>query len=247
MKPIYGYGRNQTESQLVSSEIARPTKRFGPSPKQVERGSIPMKLSASFFPIGCTFKSVARTLAAASAALTLMLTAPLFAATPEIGEVAPDFTLNTLTKQAVKLSALPPAEHTVVVLLRGWPGYQCPFCTTQVYEYMGHAADFSARHTQVILIYPGPSEDLQAHAEEFLRDKPLPANLLFLLDPDYAFTNRYSLRWEGKEETAYPSTFVLDRDRVVRFAHVSREHGDRISAAAVLRFLDQSMGASAKP
>lgn len=186
------------------------------------------------------FRSAARIFTACCALLTLLLAPRLSAATPTVGETAPDFTLNTLTGRSVKLSALPAKGQTVLVLLRGWPGYQCPFCTTQVYEYMGHAADFAARGVQVILIYPGPSEALQAHAEEFLKDKPLPENIVFLLDPNYEFTNRYSLRWEGQAETAYPSTFVLDRTRVVRFAHVSREHGDRISAAAVLRFLDPS-------
>lgn len=179
-------------------------------------------------------------------ALPLLLATCLRAATPTVGNVAPDFALNTLSGHQVKLSALPTADHTVLVLLRGWPGYQCPFCTTQVYEYMGHAADFLAKNVQVILIYPGPSDALQAHAQEFLQDKPLPDNVMFLLDPNYEFTNRYSLRWAGKDETAYPSTFVLDRNHVVRFAHVSREHGDRISAAAVLRFLNQPMGAATR-
>jgi peroxiredoxin len=66
---------------------------------------------------------------------------------------------------------------------------------------------------------------------------------MFLVDPNYQFANRYSLRWSGKGETVYPSTFVLDRDRIIRFAHVSHEHGDRISAAAVLRFLEKPMAA----
>jgi len=178
------------------------------------------------------------------ALLTLLFASSLRAATPRIGDVAPDFTLSTLNGNPVKLSALPPSNHTVIVLLRGWPGYQCPFCTTQVYEYMGHAADFSAQNVQVILIYPGPSDALQVHAQEFLKDKPLPGSVVFLLDQNYEFTNRYSLRWDAKEETAYPSTFVLDRNHVVRFAQVSHEHGDRISAAAVLRFLNQPTAAS---
>lgn len=215
---------------------------FGPSPKTRGEKSLSMYSSTLRSLSGNTFWSAARFLAASCcAALALLCSPQLTAATPTVGDSAPDFTLNTLTGHSVKLSTLPPTEHTVLVLLRGWPGYQCPFCTTQVYEYMGHAADFLAKNVQVILIYPGPSEELQAHAQEFLQDKPLPENIIFLLDPNYEFTNGYSLRWNGKGETAYPSTFVLDRDRIVRFAHVSREHGDRISAAAVLRFLDQSM------
>jgi peroxiredoxin len=126
----------------------------------------------------------------------------------------------------------------VLVVLRGWPGYQCPFCTTQVYEYVGHAADFAARQLPVIMVYPGPAAELRAHAQEFLAKQKWPKGFFFVLDPDYAFTNRYGLRWDEKGETAYPSTFVVAPGGKVRFAHVSHEHGDRIGAAALLRVLD---------
>ena len=52
---------------------------------------------------------------------------------------------------------------------------------------------------------------MKARAGEFLRDKQWPADFVFLLDPDYRFTNAYGLRWDAKKETAYPATFVLER------------------------------------
>lgn len=178
------------------------------------------------------------------AVLLLACAAQLRAATPAVGETAPDFTLKTLSGESVKLSGFTSAANIVLVALRGWPGYQCPFCTTQVYEYISHAADFSGKNVQVILVYPGPSEMLQAHAQEFLKDKPLPEPIVFLVDPNYEFANRYALRWKADDETVYPSTFVMDHNRMIRFAHVSHEHGDRTSAAAVLRFLDGSMASA---
>jgi len=57
---------------------------------------------------------------------------------------------------------------------------------------------------------------------------------VFPLDPDYAFTNRYGLRWEAKNETAYPSTFSIGRDGWVTFSKVSKTHGGRTTAAEVL-------------
>jgi alkyl hydroperoxide reductase subunit AhpC len=57
------------------------------------------------------------------------------------------------------------------------------------------------------------------------------------LDPDYTFTLRYGLRWDAPRETAYPSTFVIDRGGVVRFALVSRTHDGRAPAADVLAVL----------
>jgi peroxiredoxin Q/BCP len=65
----------------------------------------------------------------------------------------------------------------------------------------------------------------------------MPAHFDLLLDPDYEFTNSYGLRWDAPKETAYPSTFVIDRSGVVRFAKVSQTHGGRASVAEILEAL----------
>jgi peroxiredoxin len=87
------------------------------------------------------------------------------------------------------------------------------------------------------MIYPGPAEKLQAHAQDFLKDKAWPAGFLFVVDPDYAFTNAYGLRWEAKNETAYPSTFVIARGGEVTSATISKSHGGRVSATQALAAL----------
>jgi hypothetical protein len=47
-------------------------------------------------------------------------------------------------------------------------------------------------------------------------------------------TNQYGLRWDAPHETAYPSTFLIDRKGVVFFRKISHPHGDRTSAADIL-------------
>ena len=153
---------------------------------------------------------------------------------PKVGERAPNFTLRTLDDRAVELKTLVDQQPVVLVVLRGWPGYQCPLCARQVHDFVTKAAEFKQRGARVVMIYPGPAEQLMARADEFLRDKQWPAEFLFLLDPDYSFTNAYRLRWDAKKETAYPSTFVLERGGKVRFAHVSQSHGNRLSAVKAI-------------
>jgi len=194
-----------------------------------------MKLSALSFASWDFVRLVRAT--AVVAVLTGVLAARA-ATPPQVGDDAPQFTLKTLDDQAVDFAQVTQGRTAVLVVLRGWPGYQCPFCTLQVHEYVGHAADFAARKIPVVMIYPGPADGLQAHAKEFTKDKSWPAGFHFVLDPDYAFTSRHGLRWDEKGETAYPSTFIIGPDGKVRFAQVSHEHGDRVAAAAVLRFLD---------
>lgn len=162
----------------------------------------------------------------------------LFAETPAVGDKAPDFTLSTPTGKTVQMSKELHGQNLVLVVLRGFPGYQCPYCVKQVHDFIDHAADFAAKNVKVLLVYPGPPADLDQHAKDFLaKQSDLPANIVLVTDPDYAMTNAYGLRWEAPHETAYPSTFILDKNRTVLFEKISRSHGDRLSAQDALDHL----------
>ena len=156
---------------------------------------------------------------------------------PQVGDAAPNFTLKTLDGKPIELNQLVTSNPVVLVVLRGWPGYQCPICTRQVHDFVAHADEFAAQKAQVLMVYPGPAEDLKAHAQEFLQDKQWPKDFLFVIDPDYTFTTAYGLRWDAQNETAYPSTFIIDTKGKVRFAHVSKSHGDRVGATTALEAL----------
>ncbi len=160
---------------------------------------------------------------------------------PQVGDMAPDFTLKTLDDQSVRLSDLTAKSDVVLVVLRGWPGYTCPFCTKQAHDFVHNAEKFQAAGVQVVMVYPGPADDLKAHATDFLQDKDWPTNFLFVLDPDYSFTKSYGLRWDAPKETAYPSTFIIGKDGKVLFAHVSKQHGGRVTADTVLKALNAGM------
>jgi peroxiredoxin len=124
-----------------------------------------------------------------------------------------------------------------LVVLRGWPGYQCPICTTQVGELIGKSSKIAEAGAQTVLVYPGPARGLEEHAEEFSRGKVLPENFRFVVDPNYEFTKAYDLRWNAPRETAYPSTFVVGKDGQIAFAKISHSHGDRAKVGDVLEAL----------
>ena len=153
-----------------------------------------------------------------------------------MGEKAPDFVLVTTKGNTVRLS-----ERTtgpvVLVVLRGFPGYQCPNCNRQVQDFVQNAAAFAEIGARVMFVYPGPPDQLAAKAAAFLKDRSLPDHFEMLLDPDYVFTKAYGLRWEGAKETAYPSTFLIDQQGIVFFSKVVKSHGGRASAAEVLSAL----------
>jgi peroxiredoxin len=160
---------------------------------------------------------------------------------PQMGGMAPNFTLKTLDDQSVRLGDLTAKSDVALVVLRGWPGYQCPLCTRQAHDFISHAEKLKAAGVQVLMVYPGPANDLKAHATEFLQDKGWPRDFLLVLDPDYSFTKSYGLRWDAPRETAYPSTFIINKEGKVTFAHVSKQHGDRVGSDAVLKALNAGM------
>jgi len=158
------------------------------------------------------------------------------AAPPAVGEKAPNFALTSTKGTTVRLSEATTGP-VVLVVLRGFPGYQCPNCNRQVQDFIQSAPAFAEAGARVIFVYPGPPDQLAAKAQEFLKDRTLPDHFDMLLDPDYGFTKAYGLRWNASKETAYPSTFLIDPQGIVFFSKVVKSHGGRATAAEVLSAL----------
>lgn len=172
------------------------------------------------------------------APLAGLLLSSLVAAGPAVGDSAADFTLSDLDGKSVALDSLTDRGPVVLVVLRGFPGYQCALCSRQAGDFLSKAADFEEAGATLAFIYPadntlGPA-GTQAKANEFFDGRTLPDNAVVLLDPGYQFTDAYGLRWNAPNETAYPSTFVIDRNGRITSATVSESHGGRARAATIL-------------
>jgi peroxiredoxin Q/BCP len=158
-------------------------------------------------------------------------------APPAVGEKAPDFSLASVGGAQVRLSELTAKSPVVLVVLRGYPGYQCPFCQRQVQDFVQKAKAFTDAGVQVVFVYPGPPDKLQSRADEFLAGKNFPSEFLMALDPGYTFTNLYGLRWDAPRETAYPSTFLIDKHGNIFYAKIVKAHGGRSSANEIIDLL----------
>src|SRR5579863_1563839 len=158
-------------------------------------------------------------------------------APPSVGEKIADFSLMSVDGKQLKLSDELKRGPVVLVLLRGWPGYQCPFCTRQFGDFLAHAKELQSSGARVIMVYPGPGENLKQHVDEFIANRELLPNFHVLVDPDFTFTRSVALRWDAPKETSYPSTFVIDQNLTVRYALVSKTHGGRATADDVLKVL----------
>jgi thioredoxin-dependent peroxiredoxin len=187
--------------------------------------------------------TLAFAVAGANAAESAVLLQTPLEAPLAVGDEAPDFALLPLgamdVEDQVSLAKELETGPVVLLVLRGYPGYQCPACSQQVAQFVAKAKALKAAGAQVLLVYPGPSDQLQTRAGEFLGETKLPPGFTLLIDPDYDFTTQYGLRWDEPSETAYPSTFVIDTEGVVKFAQVSKSHGGRADVTKVLEALNE--------
>jgi len=156
---------------------------------------------------------------------------------PDTGQSAKDFQLPAVVGELsgqVSLKQAISDGPVVLVVLRGYPGYQCPICSRQVAGLIQKADAFREKNARVLLVYPGPDEELTERAKEFIKGTELPVPITLLVDPGYKFTGAFGLRWDAPRETAYPSTFVIDQDGKIRFAKISKTHGGRTTADEIL-------------
>lgn len=153
----------------------------------------------------------------------------------KVGDQAPDFSLKTLDGRSLALGEFTKKGSVVLIVLRGYPGYQCPVCSRQVRDFVSNVNGFSQKNLGVLMVYPGAGEKLKEHAEEFLKDKSWPSSYNLVIDPDFTFTKLYKLRWEKEKETAYPATYLIDKSSIIRFAKVSSSHYGRSTALEVLK------------
>lgn len=155
------------------------------------------------------------------------------------GDKAKNFTLNSIKGEKVELSELNANNPVVLVVLRGFPEYQCPVCSRQVGEFIAEAEKFQELGAKVLFIYPGLSDVLQEKANEFTEDFNFPDNFYFALDANYSMVNKYGLRWDAPKETAYPSTFVINKKGKIVYSKVSSTHRGRAGVEEILEALEK--------
>jgi thioredoxin-dependent peroxiredoxin len=128
------------------------------------------------------------------------------------GKPAPDFELESDSKETVKLSSL----RGRPVVLYFYPKDDTPGCTTEACEFRDAYDSFRERGAEVLGVSP---DDIASH-EKFKAKHELPFTLL--ADPDHAVAEQYGVwgekKFAGKTYMGINrSTFIIDEQgRVAR-------------------------------
>lgn len=126
---------------------------------------------------------------------------------PEIGRPAPDFTLSTLTGQAVRLARYQGRKAVIINFWATW----CVPCREEM-----PTLERLYQQRKSVLEVLGISLDAggaanTARVRLFVRELSL--SFPILLDPEFAVARQYRIR-------GIPSSFIVDRTGVVRYREV---------------------------
>jgi thioredoxin-dependent peroxiredoxin len=137
------------------------------------------------------------------------------ARTPDVGQVAPDFTLPGVLlagDQARRADYTLSAHRGAPVVLAFYPGDDTTVCTRQMCSYTAGLEGFTGLGATVWGISP---QDVDSH-ERFARKHGL--TLPLLADAGLAVSREYGITLGG---VLRRSVFVIDADGVLRWKHVT--------------------------
>jgi peroxiredoxin len=133
-------------------------------------------------------------------------------------------------------------KKVVLVVLRGVPksekGEFCPSCIAQAGSLMANRHGFEELATEVLVVFPGPSERQGEFFQKVVKRTPSEQQWLFqiLLDQDCSACTQLGIR----DDFAKPSTYILDTQGNVIYAYVGETSTDRPSVKAILEQLKKA-------
>jgi peroxiredoxin len=171
-----------------------------------------------------------------------------------VGQTIPDATARDLDGKLVSLGALAAQGPILLVFYRGgW----CPFCNSEIHALSEAAPQFEQRGVKLVALSVDQADE--ATKTRALYRIPFPV----LSDPEakvieaFKVVNRvgdeqlgqlrgYGIdleHYSGKQHhiIAIPSFFLIDRQRVVRWAHSDRDYKVRPSTAQLLEVVDATL------
>lgn len=152
-------------------------------------------------------------------------------------------TLVDLAGESTTLSDIAPGKHLVVVMVRGFNGGICPYCSTQTARLITKYQEIADLNAEIVLIYPleagkentlatdflGKVNAINSHPREELPPFPV------LLDVGLKVVDLLGIR----KDLSKPATYILDPGGAVRFSYVGNTLNDRPSVKAIVQQLQQ--------
>jgi len=135
---------------------------------------------------------------------------------PQVGDLAPDFTLPSTGGEPVTLSSYRGHKHVVLVF---YPLDFSPVCSMQLPEYSGRQDDFAEADAVVLGINRDSLHTHKAWAAEYGIEVPL------LADMKLDVARSYGVAIEDRAVSGR-AVFLIDKEGKLRFRFVEEKTGD---------------------
>jgi peroxiredoxin len=145
----------------------------------------------------------------------------------ETGKLAPDFSLQALNDDSVKLSQLR-GDKILMIFYRG---HWCPFCVGHLQDIQILLPELEKLGYQVLAISPDDATGMQKMADRM--DRPYH----FLSDADLIVADLYGIRRD--KELPHPAMILLDELGIVQWFYIGEDYKMRPSATQLRQVLDR--------
>lgn len=123
-------------------------------------------------------------------------------------------------------------RHVLLVVMRGFGGQVCIYCTSQLLALAKEREKLAAAQTEVFVVFPGSRSGMDAFLESYERSRGSreapPFGMLY--DADLELTKQLGIQ----DKLAVPSCFLIDKQGLIRWAHIGKDHVDRPSVNQIL-------------
>ena len=164
---------------------------------------------------------------------------PVRTSHPQVGQPFPYTRFLNGSGQVVDVGTWTGKKNVLLVFMRGFPGYVCPKCTRHTAQLIERHDEFTTRNTQVLLVYPGPTESIPQFVKavrELLTstvtgELPLP----ILLDVDLAAVKAVGIQGD----LAWPASFIIGVDGLIKYGYIGKSYLDRPTVDEILQAVDR--------
>jgi len=143
---------------------------------------------------------------------------------------APDFAMQDVRGQTVRLSDYRGIKHVVLVFNRGMT---CPFCRRHMVQLHREYPKFIQRDAEIVVVAP----DSRAALESYWEREQIP--FVGLPDPDHIVADRYGQEVNLLKLGRMPALFVLDKKGRLRYQHYGNSMTDIPRNSEILGLLDE--------
>ncbi len=163
-----------------------------------------------------------------------------YTAVTKVGDVFPYTSFVGQDGTVVDLTKRGDGKKSLLVFMRGFSGFVCPYCTAQTAELVKRRDEILATNTELYVVYPGAAETIPTFLEAvrvYMASEDAPG-ISVLMDVDLKAVDALGIR----QDLSRPCTFVLDAEGRLVYEYVGEGPPDRPSLDDVLQVLKANTG-----